>query len=248
MLGWGAACGGESAEPALGSGAGNNEGNAAGASGGERATAGGGSGGSGASPSALRVPLKHRATAQVCDRERPPGNARPYDEQRLVVACTTASDCPVPVPCNGCRTDCIDYGSGPRCVTGAQQCLSDADCAAGDNGRCNNNREIWSCSYDTCYSDATCTTGGPCACEGARSSDANACLPGNCQADADCASDGYCSPTFGDCGNYGGVIAYYCHTPADECVDDAECEGGGGYCMYRPEIGHWACGTGQCVG
>jgi hypothetical protein len=76
-------------------------------------------------------------------------------------------------------------------------------------------------------------------------------MAGNCQIDADCGDGGYCSPTQGDCGSYSGIIGYYCHTPADTCVNDSECsdpERGPGYCMYRPELGHWQCGYGQCVG
>jgi hypothetical protein len=87
-------------------------------------------------------------------------------------------------------------------------------------------------------------------CEGESRPLGNACLPGNCQTDGDCGSSGYCSPTFGGCGDYGGVIAYYCHTPADTCIDDSDCVSPerAGYCMYSPEVGRWACGYGQCVG
>jgi hypothetical protein len=29
--------------------------------------------------------------------------------------------------------------------------------------------------------------------------------------------------------------------PDDTCVDDTDCtESGSGYCMYRPEVAHWA--------
>jgi hypothetical protein len=107
------------------------------------------------------------------------------------------------------------------------------------------------CTYDTCYSDSSCTLGGPCACEGESGSPGNSCVRGNCRTDADCGSNGYCSPTLGGCGNYGGVVGYYCHTAADTCVNDSECVMPmmpPGYCMYSPEVGHWACGYGQCVG
>lgn len=201
-------------------------------------------------PPAIAIPEKHRALAATCDHERPTGNARPYE----VVACPEdGGACEVPEHCPSCRAACVDYadGLGPRCVSGEGECLSDADCTAGDNGRCANNRDIWSCSYDTCYSDSACTSGGPCACEGGSGYAGNTCLPGNCQTDADCGANGYCSPTLGGCGNYGGVIGYFCHTAADKCVDDADCASptqGLGYCMYSPEVGHWSCGYGQCVG
>ncbi|HKO91194.1 MAG TPA: hypothetical protein VJU61_08580 [Polyangiaceae bacterium] len=197
------------------------------------------------------VPEKHRALATTCDHQRPPGNARSYSDP---IPCPQdGGSCPTVEGCSICRSACIDYGEGlgPQCVTSNGECVSDADCTANDNGRCNNNREYWSCSYDTCYSDATCTSGGPCACEGESGSLGNTCLSGNCRTDADCPGSGYCSPTLGGCGNYGGVVGYYCHTAADTCLDDADCASptqGPGYCLYAPEVGHWSCGYGQCVG
>lgn len=134
---------------------------------------------------------------------------------------------------------------------GPGECTSDADCTAQENGRCQVNRGSAFCNYDTCFSDATCTTGGPCECDDEYGFRGNACLPGNCQTDTDCGSGRYCSPTLGSCGDYGGIVGYYCHTAKDVCTDDSRCydqERGGGYCMYKPEVGHWACGYGQCVG
>lgn len=131
------------------------------------------------------------------------------------------------------------------------ECTRDADCIAQENGRCQVNRGVTFCNYDTCFSDATCSTGGPCYCDDEYGFRGNACLPGNCQTDADCGVGGYCSPTLGGCGDYGGVVGYYCHTAQDVCTNDAQCfdeRRGGGYCMYKPEVGHWACGYGQCVG
>jgi hypothetical protein len=132
------------------------------------------------------------------------------------------------------------------------ECAQDAQCSAGHNGRCQDFRGTSACTYDECAVDGDCSSSGPCACEAAFWSDANACLPGNCRTDADClGGGGYCSPTFGDCGDYAGVIAYYCHSPDDTCIDDSDCTSatqGPGYCMYRPELGHWECGYGQCVG
>lgn len=142
---------------------------------------------------------------------------------------------------------------GARALFQGSECAQDTDCGAGRNGRCQDFRGISACTYDECAVDAECSSSGPCACEAAFWSDANACLPGNCRTDADClGGSGYCSPTFGDCGNYAGVIAYYCHAPEDTCIDDSDCTGdearGSGYCMYRPELGHWGCGYGQCAG
>jgi hypothetical protein len=74
----------------------------------------------------------------------------------------------------------------------------------------------------------------------------NFCLAGNCRVDADCGAGGYCSPTFGSCGSFFGVVGYYCHTPKDKCVDDSDCPPGD--CRYDPIGGSWACGTSFCAG
>jgi hypothetical protein len=78
-------------------------------------------------------------------------------------------------------------------------------------------------------------------------------VPGNCRVDADCGPGGYCSPTVDSgCGSFYGVQGYYCHTPADECVNDRDCPGYGTpeapYCAYSTTVGHWVCGTGHCAG
>ena len=130
------------------------------------------------------------------------------------------------------------------------QCSRDADCTDGVRGRCQLHRVV-ACSYDECTQDSECSTGGPCGCEMDYSSDANACLGGNCQIDSDCGAGGYCSPSMGTCGTYLGIVAYWCHTPADECVDDIDCvdpEMGAGYCMYSSEVTHWVCAYSSCAG
>lgn len=225
---------------------------------GNAGTARGGAGSSGSrlgvtSPPGPREPLKHRAVAEVCDRERPPGSvSQLYDfaASEDAETCVTDADCTVPASCAGCRVACVDTGEGRVCLWAPPtSCARDDHCTEGVNGRCEDLRGA-ACTYDECFSDSECNTGGPCACEGGFWSDSNACLAGNCRTDADC-SGGYCSPTFGGCGDYAGVTGYYCHTPEDTCVDDADCTGpdtGQGYCMYRPEVAHWACGYGQCVG
>lgn len=128
----------------------------------------------------------------------------------------------------------------------------------GSNGRCvGNPHDGCRCSYDACVDDRGCTAGGPCACRLATrgAAGANVCLPGNCQVDADCGAGGYCSPTFGSCGEYSGVVGYRCHTRQDECLDDEDCAGGDAgflgqrpYCMYAPEVGHWRCSNSACAG
>jgi hypothetical protein len=130
-------------------------------------------------------------------------------------------------------------------------CRTHADCTEGQNGRCSAiGRGGWVCTYDECFTDADCgAPGGVCACGGSSSyADNNVCLSGDCKTDADCGAAGFCSPTFGSCGSYSGVVSYYCHTPQDECVDDADCGGPAGYCAYVPAARHWKCSNAHCVG
>ncbi|HKU44140.1 MAG TPA: hypothetical protein VJR89_38530 [Polyangiales bacterium] len=136
----------------------------------------------------------------------------------------------------------------PQTSLGSFSCKVDADCTMGQNGRCTDlGRSTWYCTYDECFADADCKS-GPCICgEGGYAE--NSCMAGNCQTDADCGANGYCSPTFGACGGYSGVEAYYCHTCEDECVDNEDCVGQpGADCRFEPSVGHWRCGTSSCVG
>jgi hypothetical protein len=139
-------------------------------------------------------------------------------------------------------------------------CLADSDCTAGSNGRCDSAfRNIYSCvcSYDTCTTDADCAQlGGPCQCRpeaqtagqgiaAPMTTATNFCLGGNCRVDADCGPGGYCSPSFGSCGAFGGVVGYYCHTAHDKCIDDADCSID---CRFDPMTNVWACGMSACAG
>src|SRR5439155_1737546 len=161
---------------------------------------------SGAGGFSGRVPQKHRATAVACPSDRPPG--------------TCAADAGTGVPDAGLY------------------CGKDTDCASGTNGRCLPGGRLAGClcSYDTCATDADCAQmGGPCECRPSTqgivaptTTAGNVCKAGNCRVDADCGSGGYCSPSLGSCGNYGGVVGYYCHTTRDTCVDDADCQVRGG--------------------
>ena len=133
-------------------------------------------------------------------------------------------------------------------------CQSHDDCDEGMNGRCTLGR-FPHCTYDECFTDDDCE-GTVCLCGGAAMSDANRCIPqGNCRTDADCGAGGFCSPTLGDCGNYGGVVGFFCRTPEDECLNDDECvnpdERGGrraGQCRFNLAGGRWMCGYSECVG
>ncbi|MCA9550305.1 MAG: hypothetical protein KC933_09735 [Myxococcales bacterium] len=127
-------------------------------------------------------------------------------------------------------------------------CGSHDDCTDGRNGRCVDvNRGLYTCTYDACLQDSDCEH--VCECEGGFGSDHNICLQtGNCNVDADCGAGGFCSPSYGDCGDYSGTVAYYCHTAQDECVDDADCGGYPWYCGYDPVGGRWRCSDSHCAG
>jgi hypothetical protein len=45
-----------------------------------------------------------------------------------------------------------------------------------------------------------------------------------------------------------GSIGFFCHTRADECTDDADCAGKGGYCVFQVSALHWACFALRCTG
>jgi hypothetical protein len=202
----------------------------AGAGGGGGAAAGaggtstGGRGGPGGGGGAV-VPDHHRAAAAACLPDRSPGS------------------CPYP-------------DGGP--TTGV--CVADSACpssAGQTNGRCGPAPRLAACqcSYDTCFRDEDCALGGPCLCRTGATADGTApnyCMKGNCQVDADCGPGGWCSPTEDfSCGRFSGTVGYYCHTPADTCVNDGECATAASptaNCRFNPTVGAWACASGQCAG
>ncbi len=113
------------------------------------------------------------------------------------------------------------------------------------------------CDYDACTTDADCPDAtNVCSCEGQTGGEdgrfGSVCIMADCHTDADCGS-GYCSPSasFG-CG--GATVGYYCHTCADTCVNDSDCQpsptnqGPAGYCAFDPTVGSWACGYSICAG
>jgi len=143
---------------------------------------------------------------------------------------------PVAWECSDCR---LPGAGGSR-----GECATDADCTAGDNGRCNPARIGGMCSYDECFKDEDCADTELCACDGGFGG-GNACIEAACRVDADCGAYD-CSPTLGSCGHYFPPVGYYCHTATDACYSDADCAGG--YCAYDPTSGAWACSTAECVG
>ncbi|MCC6998658.1 MAG: hypothetical protein IT370_28865 [Deltaproteobacteria bacterium] len=131
----------------------------------------------------------------------PPGSGRP-----------AAQECP--------RTR--EPGTAQPGIQG--DCQTDADCSAGQNGRCitgGSRVQQNMCTYDSCFTDADCkaSSGGPCECN---SWGGNSCLAGDCQVDADCASGSCGRANAIGCG--GGPASYWCRTGKDSCVDDDDCK------------------------
>lgn len=209
------ACGGRSREPADGSG-------------------GRASGGSAGTGGTVREPAHHRPRSpEACPVER-------------------ASNEPSAKGCNDASL--ID-------------CEHDADCANGSEGRCLSARFpcVLYCSYDECSTDADCADNKPCECRPPGAFTPNQCVtPSDCRVDADCGANGFCSPsllgelcsctsvdyckTIGDtslctpgpcaCGDSCGH-GYFCHTPADTCLDDSDCVSG--RCSFDLAHRNWTC-------
>jgi hypothetical protein len=126
-----------------------------------------------------------------------------------------AADCPSSRGAIASSPAC-DATSDPTCPEA--DCVTDADCVDGPNGRCSHlhrgpaNIRLF-CTYDACANDDGCT-GGPCSCrDSAASAEANRCFDaGNCRVDADCGAGGYCSPS---------LIGFgFCECPTEDlCVD-----------------------------
>lgn len=172
----------------------------------------------------------------------------------------TVSTCPTTrAAVDACKGGMLAPDGG----TFGNQCLLDGDCTTGPgtNGRCVGRRSGCACSYDACVSDGDCGAGKACDCRDAAypelsATRPNQCVAANCGVDSDCAGGhGYCSPTLDPtCTTYAGITGWYCHTTADECLDDSDCTHppspgpSAGFCVYKPEVGHWACTYGFCAG
>jgi hypothetical protein len=143
------------------------------------------------------------------------------------------------------------YGAGK-----AAGCASDSQCTGGLDGRCFPFEGLvgpGGCSYDPCLTDSDCPSGASCLCRSSASdTSATVCVAGgDCVLDADCGAGGYCSPSEG----CEGPVAYYCHTAADTCINDADCppvDAGAetcdtaSICAYDAQAKHWACTQVTC--
>jgi hypothetical protein len=156
--------------------------------------------------------------------------------------------------CTGQPPPAADVLFFPFNDAGSSECRINSDCVNGLNGRCSLRvspiRTDLHCTYDDCLADTDCNS--VCQCGRDRAPYKHYCVTANCRTDSDCGNE-YCSPTvpFG-CGKLYPYNGYYCHTSADECVDDSDCpEAGPGsgspYCAYDPVVNHWACSRLICV-
>jgi hypothetical protein len=180
----------------------------------------------------VEVPVYHRASPSCCPATRAPG--------------------PQPQP----------FGAGA-----AMTCTADSQCTDGTDGRCFPFEGLLGgggCSYDTCFTDTDCPSNAPCICRGSASDEtANSCATkGNCSLDSDCGRGGFCSPSMGAC-DYSSpdqsalaAASFYCHTPADTCINDTDCappagDAGEGCpmsqaCAYDTGTNHWGCVSERC--
>lgn len=132
---------------------------------------------------------------------------------------------------------------------GQGECSTDAQCTMGSMGRCVESgfgAQFCRCTYDTCVHDTDCGGGTTCACHGSpyTFNTGNTCVQGNCRVDSDCGAGGYCSPSY-DTSQCGGLLGYYCHTAADQCIDDTDCPSNNGppVCVYSMTNSRWQCDT-----
>lgn len=173
---------------------------------------------------------------------------------------TTTTTTSLPVPKNHRAAAEACTADRPAGTTGAGpdegECLADADCTAGTNGRCIQDLgKPRACSYDECATDDDCGGGSVCECRNPAKHDANVCVHGNCRTDADCGEGGYCSPSavtldpFCTEGVPIGSVGYFCHTAGDECTDDDECTSTSAFpgCFFDVDKMRFACFPVQCV-
>jgi len=170
----------------------------------------------------------------------------------------TTTSLPEPKVHRAAASTCPD--ARPAGMTGAGpdegECMTDADCATGTNGRCIQDLgKPRACSYDECTADADCGGSSVCECRNPAKHDANVCVHGNCVTDADCGEGGYCSPSavtldpFCTEGVPIGSVGYFCHSAEDECTNDDDCGGSGSFpaCFFNVDKLHFACFEVLCV-
>lgn len=166
--------------------------------------------------------------------------------------CTQPQSGEVPSEHRATAPACKPSNQPPLPDGGVPSCTTDADCTASSARNFYSTCFHGQCSFDQCLTDADCGSTGVCACSsdyygGNIAYHPNFCVPANCRLDSDCGAGGYCSPSRGSCGTFQG---FYCHTPADSCVDAtvdcASCSVNA--CVYSPAVASFICGSVFCNG
>lgn len=192
-----------------------------------RTTGVGGAGSAeGAAPPGTATPL---ARSNLPDQHRETGNLSP----------------------NGCGHVIPPGSPNPNVTDG---CKRDEDCKDKKGGRCVGKGGGHSARYNTCiYREDQCFVDADCKAKGSQVCDCDnetghRCVGGNCATDADCGAGGYCSASpNGACWNETrGTTGYFCRTKADTCTSREDCRDPNRPnerhdCMYKKELGHWAC-------
>jgi hypothetical protein len=157
----------------------------------------------------------------------------PLAHRDASVACPRERDHDASLPC--------PEGTPPP----GSQCVTNADCTGGQNGRCLCAPSFdppdtgTVCSYDQCFADTDCPPRVPCGCRDVNIyGNPNTCnSASNCAVDSDCPSTGFCSQS--------GGAGYYCHTPNDACIDDVGCPPATfmnlSACLFDGSRGVWRC-------
>ncbi|HEX4403888.1 MAG TPA: hypothetical protein VH560_03620 [Polyangia bacterium] len=181
--------------------------------------------------------------------ERPPAYRGDAPAERPPLAAPSMHR-PVAVVCPTDRpaATCMHVTPGAAPVNGGN-CTNDGDCTSGHNGRCDTTEpfegDCSTCSYDECFADVDCAGRAPCDCRAGPVTGANVCAAGNCRVDADCGAGGYCSPSTARCAGSSdpASVGYFCRTPADTCVEDADCASTtqSQQCRFDATAGHWRC-------
>lgn len=176
----------------------------------------------------------------------------------LLAGCGGGSVVGATAPNRATAAACTSASPAGDCATTRSVCARDAQCIAGNQGRCLERTGLGgsacACTYDTCSSDDGCGPDALCACGASLGSGhvSNRCLPTDCRVDADCGAGERCAPS-GDehCGDLFGTVRYACTKPADRCHLDTDCPATASNpspaCTFRPSLGHRACITTQCT-
>lgn len=122
-----------------------------------------------------------------------------------------------------------------QCPVADTGCNTDADCGGGFcQYHAGGEGESCSCTAP-CTSDEECGTGSACFCDGRNTR----CVPASCTTDADCDGGYLCAL---------GPTGLACHTGADACRTQSDCEDICEACAYVSEAQSWQCSVdnGNC--